>query len=86
MDLFMRSSDGGDPPSTPLNALSTRQRAVVEAIERYEDTTGEPCPGRYLARRFSLNPATIRDHLSALHRKGWLRSANPPASLRRPLK
>lgn len=83
MDFTRAESRGGEPP--PLHALPTKQRAIVEAVDRYERATGESCSSRYLARRFALDPKTIRGHLFALHRKGWLRSAGSPVSLRRPI-
>lgn len=86
MDLTRAASGGGDPPPSPLHELTTKQRAVLEAIDRYEQATGEPCSRHYLARRFAVDPTTLRGHLAALHRKGWLRSSHSPASLRRPLK
>lgn len=82
---FTRAA-GGDPAPMPLHALTTRQRHVLELIDRFEQATGEPCSASYLARRFALDTKTVRGHLSALHRKGWLRTESSPASLRRPLK
>lgn len=63
----------------PLNTLTTKQRQIFSAIEGYCKATSEPCPGRYLARRMSLSHTTVRDHLRALHRKGWLRTPNSPS-------
>lgn len=80
---FTRALPGGDPQPVPIHALTTRQRQIVEAIDGVEQATGEPCGGRFLARRFNLDPTTIREHLKALHRKGWLRTPNAPASLLR---
>jgi DNA-binding MarR family transcriptional regulator len=81
---FTRSADGGsNDGDAPLHLLSTKQRAIVEAIDRYEGATGEPCSASYLARRFSIDWTTVRGHLTALHRKGWLKTANSPVSLRR---
>jgi len=67
----------------PLHTLSTQQRRLVEAIDAYEHVTGEPCPGRYLARRFSLHHSTVQDHLSALHRKGWIVTPGAPCRISR---
>jgi DNA-binding FadR family transcriptional regulator len=66
---------------TPRRLLSGRQRQLLEAIETYSRTTTEPCPASYLARRFTLTRTTVREHLSALYRKGWLRTPNSPSSL-----
>ena len=70
--------------STPgaLSALTTRQRAVFETIDRYYDSTGEPCSASYLSRRLRVHRSTITEHLVALHRKGWLRSPHSPATPR----
>jgi hypothetical protein len=76
---LQRMSDGGDPLQPHL--LTTHQRRIVEAIERYEDATGEPCPAAWLGRRFSLHHSTIQRHLFLLHRKGWLKGPNAPARL-----
>jgi transcriptional regulator GlxA family with amidase domain len=84
MDFTRAGSDGGErrePP--PLHTLTTKQRALVEAVDAYERATGEPCTSHYLARRFRVDPTTIRSHFFALYRKGWLRAPNSPASLRR---
>lgn len=82
---FTRASSSSDPPPVPLHTLTTRQRVVLEVIDHYQRETGEPCSGRYLSRRLALNHTTVRGYLSALHRKGWLRSASSPAVLRRPI-
>lgn len=71
--------DHSDSQRPALPLLTTQQRQILSAIEAYCDVTHEPCPGRYLARRFSLHHSTIQKHLSALYRKGWLRAPNPPS-------
>lgn len=80
---FTRASGGGDPPIVPIHMLTTRQRALVEAVDAFQRATGEACSAGYLARRFSLHHTTVREHLSALYRKGWLRAPNAPVWLRR---
>lgn len=77
-----RSDD--DAPS-PLNTLTTKQRRLLEAISDYVRTTGEPCSANYLARRVNAHHTTVREHLQALYRHGWLRTPNAPARLRQPL-
>jgi DNA-binding MarR family transcriptional regulator len=62
--------------------LTTKQRAVLEAIDAYQRATGEPCSASLLARRLRVHHSTIQGHLSALYRKGWLLTPNAPASLR----
>lgn len=59
--------------------LTTRQESVLVLVSDYYRATGEPCSASYLARRLSIHHSTVRDHLIALHRKGWLRSPNTPA-------
>lgn len=93
--LLTRSDafDGGvpQPPMTrvdddgaaPLCTLTTKQRQILTAIDRYTRATDEPCPGNYLARRFDLHHSTVQKHLEVLHRKGWLCGPNAPAVLLR---
>jgi DNA-binding IclR family transcriptional regulator len=69
-------------PIDSLHTLTTRQRAIVTVIDDYTRVTGEPCPASYLARRLRLHHSSIQEHLSALHRKGWLRTPNSPIRLR----
>lgn len=59
--------------------LPARQRAILDLIVRHYRVTGEACSANYLARRMDLHHSTVQEHISALHRKGWLRSANTPA-------
>jgi DNA-binding IclR family transcriptional regulator len=79
--LAARSDETPTPMLTPLHGLTTQQRRMLEAIDQYWRATGEPCPGRILARRCNLHHSTIQKHLTALHRKGWLRTASAPAYL-----
>lgn len=62
---------------TAREGLTCRQARVLEAIAQYFQATGEICSVTFLARRLSLSRATVRDHLHALHRKGWLRTPTP---------
>lgn len=80
---FTRARPGADPPIVPIHQLTTKQRALVEAVDDFQRATGEPCSAGYLARRFAVHHTTVRERLSALYRKGWLRSPNAPVSLRR---
>ncbi len=85
-----RTARGGgrreDDPPVPLHTLTTQQRKIVEAIDAFNRVTGEACSANWLARRFTLHHSTVQEHLSALHRKGWLKTPNAPASLRRPIR
>lgn len=71
-------------PIVPIHGLTTKQRQIVEAIERYNEATGEPASGSWLARRFNLHHSTIQRHLYLIHRKGWLRTSSAPAVAIRP--
>lgn len=85
--MITRADDAGDGENrsiAPIHTLTTKQRGIMEAIERYNDATGEPAPGAWLGRRFNLHPSTIQRHLYLLHRKGWLRTPNAPAVSNRP--
>jgi DNA-binding IclR family transcriptional regulator len=78
-----RSGEGDRPESVPVIELPTRQRRVLEVIQAYHEATGgQPCPSTVIARRLRVDVSTIRDHLAALHRKGWLRAPGAPAWLR----
>src|SRR5688572_11650827 len=54
--------------------LSKRERLVLEAVIRTYVQTAEPAGSRTLSRRFGLgvSPATIRNTMSDLERKGFL--------------
>ncbi len=78
MDRLLTRSESARPP---MHQLPTVQRQIVEAVSRYEAATGEPCPGRYLARRFGLHHKTVQTHIGALHRKGWFASPGAPVRL-----
>jgi DNA-binding IclR family transcriptional regulator len=82
---FTRAPANRDP-QVPIHALTTKQRALVEAVDAFERVTGEPCSASALARRLRLHHSTVQEHLSALHRKGWLQTPNSPVSLRRKLR
>lgn len=80
-----RAEDG--PPdvpegAVPLHHLTTQQRAVLTLIDQYERGAGEPCSANWLARRLKLHHETVRQHLFALYRKGWLCAPNSPSSIR----
>lgn len=64
--------------------LTTKQRALYQAITTYVRVTGEPCSASYLARKFSMHHSTVRNHLEELHRKGYLEAPNTPAMPTRP--
>ncbi len=57
--------------------MTVKQREVLWLIVRYLDVTGETPPVAVLARKLGLNPSTVREHLTALHHKGWLSEPTP---------
>jgi transcriptional regulator of heat shock response len=66
--------------NTAVRGLTCRQAQVYDAMAQYYAATGEACSVSYVARRLSLSRATVREHLEALARKGWL-PAPCPASI-----
>jgi predicted transcriptional regulator len=74
----METRDASTGARAPLVSLPSRQRAVLDAVVRYYRGTGEACPGSFVARRLNLHHSTVREHLAALHRKGWLKGPNSP--------
>lgn len=83
--MLVERTGAGEPQATvPIANLPTRQRRVLEVIQAYDAATGgQPCPSTVIARRMRLAVPTVRDHLAALHRKGWLRAPGSPAWLLR---
>ena len=69
MDLVRRSAEERD-----IDALSARERSVLEAVVRTYVDTAEPTGSRTLARRFNLgvSPATIRNTMADLEQDGYL--------------
>jgi Mn-dependent DtxR family transcriptional regulator len=57
--------------------LTARQRDVLMVIVRFTEATGEVPSVLYVARRLVLSRAAVREHLVALHRKGWLQTPAP---------
>lgn len=60
-------------------SLTDRQLVVLRTIAHYYEATGEPCSMSYVARRLGIHHETVRDHVQALARKGWLRAPGPCA-------
>jgi len=83
---FTRAASDNTRDVAPLHALTTKQRRLLEAINDYQRATGEACPAALLGRRLHVHHSTIQKHLTALHRKGWLRSPNAPAWLDRAIR
>lgn len=65
-------------PAAP--ALTAAQSRILGEIALYVEVTGEPCGGRYLARRLGLHHSTVQQQLERLHRQGWLRGPSSPSS------
>jgi DNA-binding MarR family transcriptional regulator len=66
------STNGSPAPRTE------KQRAVYALAVRYYRATGEPCSMSYLARQLHKHPSTIRAHVRALAKKGWVTAVSPP--------
>jgi hypothetical protein len=81
---LLTRADGvaGADVCTEARELTAKQAAVIEAIARYHDATGEAPPVAWLARRLGISREGMRAHLIALYRKGWLLSPSAPALLR----
>ncbi len=79
MVLETRSDHRETCTPAPVHTLPTQQRIVLEVVLQYHHMTGEACPASYLARRMRLHHSTVQQHLTALHRKGWLMTASGPA-------
>jgi repressor LexA len=55
-----------------MEALTSRQTEILAALKEYQHQHGYPPSLRELADHFQVYPNTIRDHLRALARKGFL--------------
>jgi hypothetical protein len=81
---FTRADDTGDTGApVPIHLLTTRQRVIVETIEAYERVDRRDLFDQPAGALPADHRSTLQDHLSALHRKGWLRSPNSPLMIRR---
>jgi predicted ArsR family transcriptional regulator len=56
------------------------QARVLELVERYYGMLKSPCPSTYVASQLGKHHETVREHFAALHRKGWLKAENSPAT------
>jgi heat-inducible transcriptional repressor len=74
------ASERQEPDKTPEEALTERERGVLEAVVRTYVTTAEPAGSRTVAKGFSLgvSSATVRNTMSDLEEKGYL--THPHAS------
>jgi len=70
-------NDPEGPEERRIQPLADGQRRVLRAIQQFHDATGEAPTTAYIARRLQVDHKTIREHLRACHRKGWLRSPTP---------
>lgn len=52
--------------------LTQRQRQILEFIRNYSRQRGFSPSVRDIGKHFSVNPATVHDHLKALERKGYI--------------
>lgn len=65
------------PPDTTPAALTERQREVFVLVTRYTELCEEPPSVSFLARRMGVHRNTVQQHLSAIHRKGWIPAPRP---------
>jgi len=65
-----------------MKDLTARQREILEVVTKYESDTGARCRFTYLADRLAISVEGVRNHISALHRKGWLESSRSPIQRR----
>jgi DNA-binding MarR family transcriptional regulator len=65
-----------------MKDLTPRQREILAVVSKYEADTGAQCRFTYLADRLAITVEAVRHHASALHRKGWLKSAGSPIERR----
>lgn len=63
--------------SESIAPLTDRQRIVLAIIVRHHEETGRFPSIRYLSRRLAVDFTTMRGHLEALHRRGWLKAPLP---------
>lgn len=70
--------------SLDLCLLSPRQAQVYEMVSKYYDLAGEPCSAGIVGRKLGLSRQTVRQHIQALYRKGWLVTESDAMRPRRP--
>jgi DNA-binding CsgD family transcriptional regulator len=63
--------------------LTERQAEVLGFIVKYHRLTGAGCAASIVAERLKIHHESARQHLMALHRKGWLMTSTSPAIPRR---
>jgi SOS-response transcriptional repressor LexA len=77
-----RAVPRADSPGRRATDLpTTQQRKVLQIIERYSELSGHPCPASFVAHKLNLHHSTVQEHYRALHRKGWIKTPDGPASL-----
>ena len=57
--------------------LTEKQGRILRYIQAVTEKQGEPPSARCISRHFDVGLETIRDHLTALYRKGWLATPSP---------
>ena len=73
----MEQPEGLSTAEESVQPLADGQRRVLRVIQQFHDAYDEYPTVRFIARRLSLHHETVREHLAACRRKGWLRSATP---------
>lgn len=60
-----------------VEELSEKQRLVLRTMERYRTEWKRSIRERDLAEYLGMHWTTVREHIRAIHRKGWLASPSP---------
>jgi predicted ArsR family transcriptional regulator len=79
--MLERIAAAPDGP-VPVQHLPTKQRRVLEFIDQYMWLVEGPCPVAEVARKLGISRMAAREHIVALHRKGWLDGTSSPVRLR----
>ncbi len=70
----LRSMTDALPTTPPPVALTSRQREILEVIDRYMRERGYPPSVREIGEAVGLtSPSTVHNHLASLQRRGFLR-------------
>jgi Mn-dependent DtxR family transcriptional regulator len=73
----MDTQDREGAEELSVQPLADGQRRVLRIIQQYIDFRGKAPTTAYVAECLQLNHKTVREHLRACHRKGWLRTPTP---------
>lgn len=65
--------------------LTLAQSSMLTMIEQYYETTRQPCPITYLAKRSGLHHETARERVAALFSKGFVLAPGSPVTPASPM-